>query len=58
MLFESGKYEKIAEFSSYPRIEIFGNKLVEFNDESAEETFTVFDHPVIRIYKRKEDAVY
>ncbi len=32
-------------------------KVVEFsaglNDENAEETWTVFDHPVIRIYKRK-----
>ena len=38
----SGKlgFKKVAEFSSG------------LNDESAEETWTVFDHPVIRIYKR------
>lgn len=37
----SGKlgFEKVAEFSSLA-------------DESAEETFTVFDHPVVRIYKK------
>ena len=38
----SGKlgFEKVAEFSSG------------LNDEQAEETWTVFDHPVIRIYKK------
>ena len=38
----SGKlgFEKVAEFSSG------------LNDEKAEETWTVFDHPVIRIYKK------
>lgn len=45
-------FEKIAEFSSYPRIQLFGKTIWEFNDENAEETWTVFDHPVIRIYKR------
>ncbi len=43
---------KVAEFSSYPRIELFGVKILEFPDENAEETWTVFDHPVIRIYKK------
>ncbi len=33
-------FEKVAEFS------------IGLNDEIAEETFTVFDHPVIRIYKK------
>ena len=45
-------FEKVAEFTSYPRIELFGKTLLEFPDEMAEETWTVFDHPVIRIYKR------
>ena len=45
-------FVEIAEFTSYPRIQIFGKTLFEFPDESAEETWTVFDHPVIRIYKR------
>lgn len=40
-------FEKVAEFESYP--EIFKWK---FPDEEAEETWTVFDHPVIRIYKK------
>lgn len=46
-------FEKVAEFSSFPRITLFGKTIWEFADESAEETFTVFDHPVIRIYKRQ-----
>ncbi|MFO0703839.1 MAG: hypothetical protein U0525_03900 [Patescibacteria group bacterium] len=50
----SGKFgfQKVAEFTSYPRISLFGKTIWEFPDEEAEETFTVFDHPVIRIYKR------
>ncbi|MBI3955146.1 glycosyltransferase family 39 protein [Candidatus Gottesmanbacteria bacterium] len=38
-------FEKVAEFSPLP-------------DENAEETFTVFDHPVIRIYKKVEHKNY
>lgn len=51
----SGKlgFKEIAEFTSYPKIELFGKKIAEFPDEDAEETWTVFDHPVIRIYKKK-----
>ena len=45
-------YEKVAEFTSFPRIEFFGQTIIEFPDEAAEETWTVFDHPVIRVYKR------
>lgn len=50
----SGKlgFTQIAEFTSYPRISIGGKTIIEFPDEDAEESFTVFDHPVIRIYKR------
>ncbi|NTU73562.1 hypothetical protein HGB07_05350 [Candidatus Roizmanbacteria bacterium] len=44
-------FQLTAEFHSYPRIELFGLKL-EFPDEAAEETFTVFDHPVVRVYTR------
>lgn len=39
-------FREVAEFHSYPKL------FVEFPDEDAEETWTVFDHPVIRIYKR------
>lgn len=45
-------FEQVAEFSSYPRIELFGRTLISFPDEAAEETWTVFDHPVVRVYKR------
>lgn len=45
-------FKEVAVFTSYPRIELFGKILIEFPDEVAEETWTVFDHPVIRIYKR------
>ncbi|MBI1863240.1 glycosyltransferase family 39 protein [Candidatus Microgenomates bacterium] len=45
-------FKQVAEFSSYPRIELFGKTILELPDEVAEETWTVFDHPVIRIYKR------
>ncbi|KKQ01775.1 MAG: hypothetical protein US11_C0004G0045 [Candidatus Roizmanbacteria bacterium GW2011_GWA2_36_23] len=51
-LFSGKSYTKVAEFTSYPKIEFFGYKLFEFPDENAEETWTVFDHPVIRIYKK------
>jgi len=50
----SGKlgYTQVAEFSSYPHISFFGQTLFEIQDESAEETWTAFDHPVVRIYKK------
>ena len=46
-------FKKVAEFSSSPKIYFFGKKLFEFPDEQTEETWTVFDHPVIRVYKKK-----
>ena len=63
----SGKsgFEKVAEFSSFPNLSFqlslrqaqgktpFSFQLP-FPDENAEETWTVFDHPVIRIYKRSQ----
>ena len=46
-------FKKVAEFNSYPKICLpFTDKCLTFPDEQAEETWTVFDHPVIRIYKR------
>ena len=45
-------FSKVAEFSSFPKIQLFGKTIIEFPDEEAEETWTVFDHPVFRIYKR------
>ncbi|OGG03154.1 hypothetical protein A2W14_03580 [Candidatus Gottesmanbacteria bacterium RBG_16_37_8] len=44
-------FVKVTEFSSYPSLRL-GPINLQFPDEDAEETFTVFDHPVIRIYKK------
>ena len=52
----SGKlgFEKVSEFESFPKVCLpTTDKCLVFDDEQAEETWTVFDHPVIRIYKRK-----
>jgi hypothetical protein len=53
----SGKlgFKEVAEFESYPAINFSFftfHYSFKFPDEQAEETWTVFDHPVIRIYKR------
>ncbi|OGK18303.1 hypothetical protein A3G67_03340 [Candidatus Roizmanbacteria bacterium RIFCSPLOWO2_12_FULL_40_12] len=50
-------FRKVAEFSSYPKIELFDKTIFIFPDESAEETWTVFDHPVIRIYKKNQNRL-
>lgn len=42
-------YVKVAEFSSYPSL--LG---VTINDQSADESFTVYDHPKIMIYKKND----
>jgi hypothetical protein len=42
-------YEKIAEFSSYPSL--LG---IIINDDSTEETFQVYDHPKVLIFKNQE----
>ena len=44
-------YRKIAEFTSFPRLEI-GNWKLEINDERSEEAFTVYDHPKVMIFKK------
>jgi hypothetical protein len=46
-------FTEIKEFSSYPKLEI-GNWKLEIPDEKAEETWSVFDHPVIRIFKKTQ----
>ena len=45
-------FREVAKFTSYPRLQFFGKTILEFPDESSEETWTVFDHPVIRIYAK------
>lgn len=49
----SGKlgFEEIKSFSSYPQLKL-GKIVYAVNDENSEETWTVFDHPVIRIFKK------
>lgn len=49
-------FTQIGEIASYPKINLFGKTIWEWRDEDAEETWTVFDHPVIRIYKRVESS--
>lgn len=44
-------FTKIAEFSSYPHLKI-GNWKLEINDDSADESFTVYDHPKIMIFRK------
>ena len=46
----SGKlnYQKVAEFTSYPNL--FG---ISINDQSADESFTVYDHPKVMIFRKQ-----
>ncbi|MFH0936862.1 MAG: glycosyltransferase family 39 protein [Candidatus Daviesbacteria bacterium] len=44
-------FHQIKELHSYPSFEANGLG-IEFPDERAEETWTVFDHPVIRVFKK------
>lgn len=44
-------FEKVKEFTSFPVLSI-GPLKFEIDDELAEETWSVFDHPVIRIFKK------
>lgn len=48
----SGKlgFEKVAEFTVFPKIPLLNIKI---NDESADENFTVFDHPKVIIFKKQ-----
>lgn len=45
-------FEQVKTFHSYPKLGVSGWKL-EVPDEAAEETWSVFDHPVIRIFEKK-----
>jgi len=44
-------YKKVAEFAVYPKLEIRNLKL-EIDDSSADESFTVYDHPKVMIFKK------
>ncbi|HEX7042212.1 MAG TPA: glycosyltransferase family 39 protein [Patescibacteria group bacterium] len=43
-------YQKIAEFTSYPSLRYLGIP-IDFPDGWAEEAFTVYDHPIVMIFK-------
>jgi len=49
----SGKlgFEEVKTFNSFPKIRL-GNWKLEIRDEAAEETWSVFDHPTIQVYKK------
>lgn len=42
-------FKKVAEFTSYPTIPLLN---VPINDQSADESFTVYDHPKIMIFRK------
>ena len=44
-------FQKVAEFTSYPYLKI-GSSRVEIIDDSADESFTVYDHPKVIIFKK------
>lgn len=44
-------YKKVAEFVSYPTIPILN---IPVSDDSSDESFTVYDHPKVMIFKRME----
>lgn len=46
-------FKKIVEFSAYPNFEILNLKF-QINDDLADESFTVYDHPKILIFKKSE----
>ncbi len=48
----SGKsaFQKVAEFTNYPTIPIFD---IPINDQSADESFTVYDHPKVMIFQKR-----
>lgn len=45
-------YKKIAEFTSFPSLSYIGIPLT-IPDKNAEEAFTVYDHPVVMIFKHE-----
>lgn len=51
-------YTEVARFTSYPTIPLISGHSLVFPDEMAEETWTVFDHPVIRIFKKSALPYY
>lgn len=52
-LLSEKEYKLVAKITSFPRITFGGRTFFSIPDEQAEETWTVFDHPVVRIYKKR-----
>ncbi|KKP86866.1 MAG: Glycosyl transferase family 39 [Candidatus Roizmanbacteria bacterium GW2011_GWA2_35_8] len=50
-------FRKVAEFSSYPQLTI-GNYQLSIPDDSADESFTVYDHPKIMIFKNTKNEIF
>jgi len=44
-------FEKAAEFTSYPRLNFAGIE-IKINDQGSDESFTVYDHPRVVIFKK------
>ncbi|MCR4264406.1 MAG: glycosyltransferase family 39 protein [Candidatus Roizmanbacteria bacterium] len=49
---DEGSFYKVAEFTSYPQIGL-GKWRLEINDETADESFTVYDHPKVILFSKK-----
>jgi len=54
LLDEELGFKLIKTFVVFPKIEI-GSLKLEFNDQTAEEAFTVYDHPQVLIFKRQKN---
>lgn len=53
MMKEENGYTLTKEFSSYPSLRYLGIPL-DFPDQWAEEAFTVYDHPLVKIFKKND----
>ncbi len=49
-------FERVATFTSAPRVSLFGVQLWRLDDANAEEAFSVYDHPEVRIWQRVRDV--
>lgn len=49
----SAGFEKVAEFTSFPTLNL-GFIQIPFDDQWSEEAFTVYDHPKVTVFKRKQ----
>lgn len=52
---QTGNFKKVAEFTSYPCFPPIGQHWFCFVDDSADESFTVYDHPKVMIFKKSNE---